>query len=103
MGQARNRGSRAERVAEAIVRAGPTAPPQLRCNACQAELTDAAALDTSRLEGITQAFGAHCTSCDQDTWAVRGEPAAVRAFYAALEQAAGQRVQLGTAKPVAPG
>ncbi len=71
----------------------------LRCNACQAELTDVAPLQTRQLKGITQAFGAHCAACDQDTWAVRGEPAAVRAFYAALEQAAGQQVQLGTAKP----
>lgn len=102
MGQARNRGPRDTRVAEAIVRAGQSAPPQLRCNACQAELTDVTALQTGQLKGITQAFGAHCAVCDQDTWAVRGEPAAVRAFYAALEQAAGQKVQLGTAKPAAP-
>ena len=39
------------------------------------------------------------TKRDLDTWAVRGDPAAVRAFYAALEKAAGQAVQMGTAKP----
>lgn len=103
MGQARNRGPRDTRVAEAMVRAGQSGPPKLHCNACQAELTEVAALETKQLKGITQAYGAHCAACDQDTWAVRGEPAAVRAFYAALEQAAGQKVQLGTARPALPG
>lgn len=100
MGEAKHRGSRDTRVAEAVGKARPR-PPELRCNVCQAVLSDVAALETRRLKGIEQAFGAHCAACDQDTWAVRGEPAAVRAFYAALEQAAGQKVQLGTAKPAA--
>lgn len=100
MGQAKNRGTREARVAQAVGRAGP--PPALSCNVCQAGLSDVAALDTRQLPGITQAFSAHCAACEQDTWAVRGEPAAVRAFYAALEKAAGQKVQLGTAKPALP-
>jgi hypothetical protein len=74
----------------------------LSCNACQALLSDVAPLDIQHLPGITQAFGAHCAACEQDTWAVRGEPVAVRAFYAALEKAAGQKVQLGTARPALP-
>ncbi|MDP2006085.1 MAG: hypothetical protein Q8K45_10455 [Rubrivivax sp.] len=74
-------------------------PPAIACNVCQAALTEVSAVDTQRLRGIELAFQAHCPACDQDTWAVRGEPAAVRAFYAALEKAAGQPVQMGTAKP----
>ena len=103
MGQAKNRGTRDARVTQALGRAEVSAPPVLKCNACQAVLTDVTPLDTRDLKGIAQAYGAHCAACEQDTWAVRGEPAAVRAFYAALEKAAGQKVQLGTAKPAAAG
>jgi hypothetical protein len=71
----------------------------MTCNVCAAALPEGAALDTTKLKGIQAAFHAHCAACDQDTWAVRGEAAAVRAFYDALEKAAGQRVQMGTAKP----
>ncbi len=101
MGQAKIRGSRDARVAQAIVEAGKSKPPVIACNTCGTELTDIAPLDASRLKGIEAAYGAHCQACDQDTWAVRGEVAAVRAFYAALEKAAGAKVQLGIAKPSA--
>lgn len=96
MGQAKHRGPREARVAEALARTPAVAAPKLSCNHCQAALPEATPMDVSSLKGIEAAFTAHCTACDQDTWAVRGESAAVRAFYAALEKAAGQRVQLGT-------
>ena len=102
MGQAGNKGPKRTSAApqmRVMGAAGQTAAPVLVCNACNAVLKDVAPLETSHLKGITQAFGAHCAACDLDTWAVRGDPAAVRAFYAALEKAAGQAVQMGTAKP----
>lgn len=67
------------------------------CKQCQAALTDVAAVDTRGLAGISVAFSAHCVACQQDTWAVRGEPAAVKAFYDTLEKMSGQRITLGTA------
>ena len=99
LGQAKIRGPRDARVADAIKKASPLKPPVIACNTCKTELTEIATLDASGLKGIQAAFGAHCVACDQDTWAVRGEIAAVQAFYAALEKAAGGKVQLGTAKP----
>ncbi|MDO9316246.1 MAG: hypothetical protein Q7T97_17055 [Burkholderiaceae bacterium] len=102
LGQARIRGSRDIRVAEAITKADRLKPPVIACNSCKIELTEIASLDASGLKGIEAAFGAHCVACDQDTWAVRGEIAAVQAFYVALEKAAGAKVQLGIAKPPAP-
>ena len=101
MGEARNRGTQRDRVAEALARstAAPVAPPVIRCNLCQAVLPDVVQLDAQPLKGIQLAYKAHCAACSQDTWAVKGEPAAVRAFYDALEKAAGQRVQLGTTRP----
>ena len=102
MGQAKNRGTQQDRVAEALARfsAVQPAPPAIHCNVCQARLPDVAQLDARALKGIQLAYKAHCSACDRDTWAVKGEPAAVRAFYDALEKAAGQRVQLGTTRPV---
>ena len=73
--------------------------PAMTCNVCQAGLPDVVPLDTKPLPGIEQAFRAHCADCDQDTWAVRGTSAAVRAFYDALEKSVGHKVRLGSAKP----
>lgn len=101
MGQAKERGTRDERVAQAAAEADRLRPPEIKCNVCHATLHDVSAQDTRKLPGIHAAFGAHCAACDQDTWAVRGEPAAVRAFYSALEKSAGASVHLGTARPAA--
>lgn len=86
-------------MAEALTRAGAGQAPAMTCNACQAALQHVEQLDTRPLPGIELAFKAHCDACDQDTWAVRGDTAAVRAFYAALEKSVGQTVRLGSAKP----
>lgn len=100
MGEAKQRGPRTARVAAAQQQwAQAQQPPAMACNACGQALADITPVDTTALRGIAQAFQAHCAACDQDTWAVRGEPAAVRAFYDALEKAAGQQVQLGKAGP----
>lgn len=99
VGQANNRGTQQERVAAAMLATAQGSPPTIACNVCKAVLPQAERLDTQGLKGIELAFKSHCTACDQDTWAVRGEAAAVRAFYAALEKSVGGPVQLGSAKP----
>lgn len=100
MGEAKQRGPREARVAASQQRAAQAQQrPVIACNACAQVLDDITPVDTTALRGIAQAYQAHCAACDQDTWAVRGEAAAVRAFYAALEKAAGQKVRLGTAGP----
>lgn len=98
MGQAKQRGSREDRIAEAVDRYARLKPPTIVCSGCQAAMTDADPMDVRQLKGIELAFCAHCEACDLDTWAVRGEPAAVRAFYTALEKASGEAVQLGLSK-----
>jgi hypothetical protein len=72
--------------------------PALTCSGCQQTVAQVEAVDVSGLKGLAQAFRGHCAACDKDTWAVRGEAASVKAFYAALEKASGQAVQLGTAR-----
>jgi hypothetical protein len=99
VGQAKSRGTQEARIAEAVRFAVQEKPPTIACNVCQVVLAQAEQLDTRGLKGIELAFKSHCTACDQDTWAVRGEASAVRAFYAALEKSVGGPVQLGSAKP----
>jgi hypothetical protein len=99
VGQAKSRGTQEERVAAAVGFTVQDRPPTITCNVCNAVLPQAEQLDTQGLTGIEVAFRSHCAACDQDTWAVRGEAPAVRAFYAALEKSVGGTVQLGSAKP----
>lgn len=99
MGQAKNRGTQQERVAAAVLANAQGSPPTITCNVCHAVLPQAERLDTQGLKGIEVAFKSHCAACDQDTWAVRGDAAAVRAFYAALEKSVGGTVQMGSVKP----
>ena len=98
MGVARNRGTRASRISQATNASGNERAPAITCNVCQVNLDKVETFDSSALKGIDAAFSAHCAACDQDTWAVRGQPVAVQAFYSALEKAAGAKVKLGTAK-----
>lgn len=95
MGQAKIRGSRDTRVAQAQARQQRQQPPALVCSGCQQPLADVAAVAVDGLKGLSAAYRAHCPACDLHSWAVKGEPAAVKAFYAALEKASGQTVQLG--------
>ena len=95
MGQARIRGNRDTRVAEAREKQLRQQPPALVCSGCQQPLGSVAAVPVDGLTGLQAAYRAHCAACDLHSWAVRGEPAAVKAFYAALEKASGQTVQLG--------
>lgn len=99
MGEAKSRGSQQDRVAAAQQSATAAQPPAMFCQRCKLALNPVTEMDTRRLKGISVAYSAHCVPCDEDTWAVRGDIAAVKAFYAALEKASGQAVQMGTAKP----
>ena len=90
-----------DKLAQTAAAADKLRPPKMSCNLCSAALTQVSALNTAHLPGIHAGFGAHCDACDQTTWAVRGDLAAVKAFYAALEKSSGSVVQLGTARPAA--
>lgn len=98
MGEAKNRGAKEARVADAVQRASDRQPPQVACNGCQQPVTRVEPVDVTHLKGIQQAFCGHCEPCGMDTWAVRGEAASVKAFYDTLEKASGQAVQLGATR-----
>lgn len=49
------------------------------------------------MKGIEAAFAAHCSACDQDTWAIRGDPDAVADTFMAIESETGHEGKMGIA------
>lgn len=85
MGQAKNRGTQAERVAQARAKIEATRPEKLICNGCQADVTNIHPVDTRGLRGIEAIWVGQC-ECGQTTFAASGEPKAVEAFFFALSE-----------------
>jgi hypothetical protein len=83
MGQARQRGNRDARIAEAQARMEATRPDKLVCNGCGADVTTIHPVSTRGLTGIEAIWVGQC-DCGQTTFAASGEPQAVQAFFAAL-------------------
>jgi hypothetical protein len=83
MGQARQRGNRDARIAQAQARMEATRPDKLVCNGCGADVTTIHPVSTRGLTGIEAIWVGQC-DCGQTTFAASGEPQAVQAFFAAL-------------------
>ncbi len=98
MGEAKRRGSRDSRVAEAVAKLKALQPDFIECNNCNSKLTDIELMDTRGTPGIEAAFGAYCSNCESITWALLGDPDAVADFYATLESEVGPDIKIGSAK-----
>jgi len=85
MGQAKQRGSQAERIAQAQAKIEATRPEKLVCNGCGADVTAIHPVDTRGLRGIEAIWVGQC-DCGQTTFAASGEPKAVDAFFFALSE-----------------
>lgn len=85
MGQAKNRGSQAERIAQAQAKIAASKPEKLVCNGCGADVTQIHPVDTRGLRGIEAIWVGQC-ECGQTTFAASGEPKAVDAFFFALSE-----------------
>ena len=83
MGQARQRGNRDARIAEAQARMEATRPDKLVCNGCGADVTTIHPVSTRGLTGVEAIWVGQC-DCGQTTFATSGDPQAVQAFFAAL-------------------
>ena len=83
MGQAKNRGSQAERIAEAQTKLAATRPEKLVCNGCGGDVTTIHPVSTRGLPGVDAIWLGQC-DCGQTTFAATGKPAAVQAFFDAL-------------------
>ncbi len=95
MGQARNRGSREQRMAKAKEKIELMKPSSLKCNNCKSEITDITTLDSKGMRGVDAAFAGVCAACSQTTWAMKGEPEAVAEVMAIIEQDSGEKAKLG--------
>jgi len=77
MGQAKQRGTQAQRISQAKAKMDAVRPKKLVCGACKATLTDFDTLDTRNLPGILAAFSGTCPSCGETVLAFSGEQNAV--------------------------
>ena len=83
MGQARQRGDIAQRIAQAQAKVAATRPERLLCNGCGADVTTIHPVSTRGLAGIKAIWVGQC-DCGQTTFAASGDPKAVQAFFDAL-------------------
>lgn len=90
MGQAKNRGSREQRIQAAQERKAALRPTALTCNDCGAAITDFDELDTQGLRGMEAAYAGICPGCGAVTHALKGDPEIVTAFAEFLEQEHGE-------------
>jgi len=93
MGQAKLRGSRTQRIAQAHEKIEATRPAKLVCNSCQADVTAIHPVSTRGLSGVEAIWMGQC-ACGQTTFAASGKPEAVQAFFNALSTES--ELQLGS-------
>lgn len=85
MGQAKLRGTQADRIAAAQAKIEASRPEKLVCNGCNADLTTLHPVSTRGLRGLDSIWVGQC-ECGQTTFAANGEPKAVQAFFDALNE-----------------
>jgi hypothetical protein len=85
MGQAKSRGSQADRIAQAVARVEAMKPASIMCNHCKAEIKDIHVVDSRNMDGIKAAFVGMC-ECGHSTFALHGAPDAVAKAMIALEE-----------------
>ena len=83
MGQAKQRGSVEQRIAQAQAKIEATRPEKLVCNGCGADVTAIHPVSTRGLAGVDSIWLGQC-DCGQTTFAATGKPDAVQAFFDAL-------------------
>ncbi|AJG25028.1 MULTISPECIES: hypothetical protein [Cupriavidus] len=95
MGEAKQRGSQAERADQARARLEGMRPAQLVCGACKTAFSTFDAIDAPNLRGIDAVFGGQCPSCGNDVLVFKGEPQAVADAMVAWERMMGADTKLG--------
>jgi hypothetical protein len=94
MGQARLRGNREQRIAQAQEKLLAGKPDKLICNSCGGDVTAVHPVSTRGLRGLEAIWTGLC-DCGHTTFAASGDPKSVAAFFDAL-QAGGGEVLLGS-------
>lgn len=89
MGEAKKRGDKEARIAQAQARAQALRaqfPASVKCESCQADLTDITPMDSAGMDGINLAGAAYCYACERPTWVLNGTPSAVKKVFAELDE-----------------
>ncbi|WP_321810340.1 MULTISPECIES: hypothetical protein [unclassified Burkholderia] len=95
MGQAKQRGTKEQRIAQAQAKIEALRPEKLVCGACKTAFTDLDAMDTRNMTGIRAAFGGICPSCGETVFAFSGNQDAVADAMIAWQDAMGSEGKLG--------
>lgn len=95
MGQAKQRGSKDQRVAQAKAKIDALRPEKLVCGACKTSFTDFESISTRHMPGIHAAFGGICPSCEETVLAFSGEKDAVANAMIAWQDAMESEGKLG--------
>lgn len=95
MGQAKQRGTKEQRIAHAKAKADALRPEKLVCGACKTLFTDFDAMDTRGMQGIRAAFGGICPSCGETVLAFSGDQEAVADAMIAAQDVMGSEGKLG--------
>lgn len=95
MGQAKQRGTKEQRIAQAQAKVNALRPEKLVCGACKTAFTDFDAMDTRGMQGIHAAFGGICPSCGETVLAFSGAQDAVANAMIAWQDAMGSEGKLG--------
>jgi len=86
MGQAKQRGSKEDRIQQVKARLDAVRPSTLTCNSCQAEITDIKDENTRGVPGIDGIFLGKCPKCGDITQAVVGTKEAVAAYSKFMDE-----------------
>lgn len=96
MGQAKQRGTKEQRIQQAQERIEALKPDHIVCNNCKAQIADVQAMDTRGMQGIDAAFAAQCPSCGHSTFALKGNPDAVADFAEVMQAEMDSDIQIGS-------
>ncbi|CAG9169931.1 hypothetical protein [Cupriavidus pinatubonensis] len=96
MGQAKQRGTKEQRIAQAKERLAALRPETLVCGSCQTAFSEFEAMDTRGMRGIDAVFAGQCPSCGESVIAFKGEPDAVADAALAWQDAMGGDGKLGS-------
>lgn len=95
MGQAKQRGTKEQREAQAKAKVEALKPLSIVCNHCQADITEVHTMDARGIQGVDAAFAGMC-SCGHTTWAIAGNPNAVADFAESMQSAVGEEAIVGS-------
>lgn len=89
MGQAKRRGNREERIAQAKKIIEELMPKEIKCNVCGLLTSEITSHDARGLDGVTGVYVGNCDKCQNKTIAMTGDPQRVKSIMSLLAEGMG--------------